>query len=154
MERNTDFDFLVGDWAVKNRRLKNPLSGSTDWYEFAARSSARHLWGGLANMDEFHAETPQGPIAGMTVRLYDPVAKQWSLYWGNAAIGRLGVPTVGAFENGRGEFFDQETFGGKSIFVRYTWSEITATACRWDQAFSSDGGKTWETNWIMEFARL
>jgi hypothetical protein len=150
----TDFDFLIGDWNVHNRRLTAPLSGSNQWYEFEARSTARHVWGGLANMDEFHAETtPNGKITGMTVRLYDPKSEQWSIYWGSATAGKLGVPTVGAFHDGRGEFFDQEDFNGKSIFVRYTWSKMTSDSAQWDQAFSSDGGQTWESNWIMEFVR-
>jgi hypothetical protein len=148
-----DFDFLIGSWTVRNRRLSNPLTGSTTWTEFDATSVCRKVWGGKANMDEFEADSPSGHIQGMTVRLYNPASRQWSLYWANSAKGALDVPVVGGFENGRGEFYDQEVFEGRSIFVRYVWCDITERSARWEQAFSTDGGKTWETNWIMDLSR-
>lgn len=148
-----DFDFFIGTWRVRNRRLKERMKGCTSWEEFEATCIARHIWEGLANTDEFYAEGPSGPIRGMTLRLYNPKSQQWSLFWANSANGILEQPMIGGFENGRGEFFDQEMFDGKSIFVRYLWSDITKDSCRWEQAFSGDGGKTWETNWIMEFTR-
>lgn len=153
MSSQSDFDFFIGTWNVRNRRLKNPLSGSADWYEFDATAKVRKIWGGLANMDEITGDMPSGLLQGMTVRLFDRVTKQWRLYWANGKDGQFGVPTIGSFVDGRGEFFDQELFDGRSIFVRYVWADITATSCRWDQAFSADGGKTWETNWIMDFTR-
>lgn len=153
MSSQSDFDFLIGTWNVRNRRLKRPLSGSTDWYEFESTSKAQKIWGGLANMDEFNGDSPLGLIQGMTVRLFDPQTKQWRLYWANRKDGQFGVPTIGSFVDGRGEFFDQELFEGRSIFVRYIWCDGTHDSCRWEQAFSADGGKTWETNWIMDFTR-
>jgi hypothetical protein len=151
----TDFDFWVGDWKQKNRRLATPLSGANDWYEFDSTSSTRHLWGGLANMDEFLApQTPVGPISGMTLRLYDPKSNQWRIYWASANSARIGAPTIGSFADGRGEFFDQEDFNGRSILVRYTWLNLSPATSRWEQAFSQDFGKTWETNWIMENTRV
>jgi len=106
-------------------------------------------------MDEFVApDTPVGPIYGMTVRLFNPQTGQWSMNWASAKSAAFGPPTVGSFENGRGEFFDQEVFEGRSIFVRYVWSDITPDSCRWEQSFSADGGKTWETNWTMAFSRV
>jgi hypothetical protein len=149
-----DFDFLVGTWRIHNRRLRERLKGSTAWEEFEATGVTRHLWGGLANLDEYDANGPSGRIQGLTLRLYDPRARQWSIYWANAADGRLAVPMVGGFENGRGEFYDQELFEGRSIYVRFIWSDITPSSCRWEQAFSADGGKTWETNWVMAFTRV
>ncbi|MGZ3573908.1 MAG: hypothetical protein ACXVA3_01330 [Vulcanimicrobiaceae bacterium] len=154
MSSQSDFDFFIGNWNVHNRRLKNPLRGSTDWYEFEASSKAKKIWGGLANMDEFVGDSPLGLIQGMTVRLFDPATRQWRLYWANRKDGLFGVPTIGEFKDGRGEFFDQELFEGRSIFVRYEWSDIMPTSCRWQQAFSADGGRTWETNWIMDFTRV
>jgi hypothetical protein len=148
-----DFDFLIGSWMVRNRRLRRPLTGSDEWYEFDATAVARHLWGGHANVDEFEADSPTGHIQGMTLRLYDRNARQWSLYWANSAKGTLDRPTVGRFEEGRGEFFDQDRIDGTTVLVRYVWSDITATSCRWEQAFSPDGGRTWETNWTMDFTR-
>jgi hypothetical protein len=149
----TDFDFIFGSWKVHNRRLLSPLTGSTTWVEFDGTSVARPVWGGRANMDEFEAESPSGHIQGMSLRLYNPATRQWSIYWANSARGTLDVPVIGGFENGRGEFYDQELFEGRAIYVRYVWSDITERSARWEQAFSPDGGKTWETNWIMDFTR-
>jgi hypothetical protein len=148
-----DFDFIIGRWKIRNRRLRDPLTGSDSWYEFDATGEARKVWDGLANMDEFDGDAPSGRIRGMTLRLYDPKARQWSLYWANAANGTLDKPMVGEFKDGRGEFYNLETFQGRSIYVRFIWSGITPEACRWEQAFSADGGQTWETNWIMTFTR-
>ncbi len=149
-----DFDFFMGSWKVHNKRLRRPLTGSTEWYEFDAKVVARKIWGGKANMDEYEAQGPDGPIRGLTVRLYEPQSRQWRIYWANQARGVIDVPVVGEFKEGRGEFYDQEIFEGKSIFVRYVWSDIKANSARWEQAFSEDGGKTWETNWIMEETRV
>ena len=149
-----DFDFIIGSWKVHNRRLKQRLKGSNSWEEFEGAVVARKIWGGAANVDEYEAESPSGRIQGMTVRLYNPKSQQWSLYWANSANGVLDTPMIGGFKDGRGEFYDQEFFESKSIYVRYIWSNITATSARWEQAFSADGGKTWETNWVMEFTRI
>ena len=105
-------------------------------------------------MDEIALERASGRAEGLTLRLYDPASRQWSLYWADGASGTLQPPMVGAFQDGRGEFFAHDTFGGRRVLSRFIWSEITGDSCRWEQAFSEDGGKTWETNWIMEFARI
>jgi hypothetical protein len=151
-----DFDFWFGKWKVHNRRLMKPLTGSTEWVQFDGTSVARPLWDGRANIDEFEADAPSGHIEGMTVRTYNAKTGDWSLYWANAANGVISLPaTVGHFTDAhKGEFFDQETFNGKPIVVRYTWTVIDANSCRWEQAFSADGGKTWETNWISENTRV
>jgi hypothetical protein len=150
-----DFDFFVGSWNIRNRRLRERLKGSTDWEEFEGRTVARTILGGLGNLDECVMERASGRLEGMTVRLYNPASRQWSLYWAdNLNSGILQTPMIGGFENGRGEFYAQEPFEGKHIFSRFIWSEITETSCRWEQAFSPDGGKTWETNWIMDFVRI
>lgn len=149
-----DFDFVIGSWKIHNRRLKPPLRGSNTWEEFEGTGVARKVWDGHANMDELEADSASwGRIQGLTLRLYDPNSHQWRLYWANRARGILDPPMVGEFRNGRGEFFDQEIFEGKAIYVRYVWSNITPNSCRWEQAFSWDGGKTWEPNWIMEMTR-
>jgi hypothetical protein len=148
-----DFDFFVGTWKVYNRRLRERLKGSTDWEEFEGASVARGALGGLANIDEISFDRASGRLEGMTVRLFNPLSQEWSLYWASSLQGILETPMVGRFKNGRGEFFAQEVFEGKHIFSRFIWSGITETSCRWEQAFSADGGVTWETNWIMEFER-
>lgn len=149
----TDFDFFMGSWTVRHRRLRERLKGSDAWEEFEGAVVARPLWGGRANTDELEADSPSGHIQGLTLRLYEPTSRQWRLYWATSAKGILDQPMVGAFEDGRGEFFSHELFEGTGVLVRYLWSDITPTSCRWEQAFSSDGGRAWETNWIMEFTR-
>jgi hypothetical protein len=148
-----DFDFLIGTWKVHNRRLKERLKGSDIWLEFNGTVVVRPIWGGRANTDEYEADSPIGHIQGLTLRLYNPKSRQWSLYWANSENGVLENPMIGEFKNGIGEFYDQEMYEGKSIYVRFIWSDITENSCRWEQAFSPDGGKTWETNWIMQFTR-
>jgi len=150
----TDFDFLVGEWDVKNRRRTRILAEDDTWYRFDAVATARPLWNGLGNTDEIVAdETPVGPVRGATVRLYDEATGLWRLYWASARDGRIGEPVVGGFENGVGRFYGHEVLDGRAVFVRYIWDAIAPGACRWQQAFSPDGGATWETNWVMEFAR-
>ena len=149
-----DFDFFMGRWKGHNRKLKQRLKGCTDWEEFESTVVAQPLWGGRANIDVLEGDAPSGHIQGLTLRLYNPKSKQWSLYWANSANGTLEKPMIGIFENGRGEFFDQEMFEDKAIFVRFVWSDITENSCRWEQAFSEDGGKTWETNWTVQFTRI
>jgi len=149
-----DFDFEIGTWKTHLRRLQHPLTGSTAWLEYDGTSTVRKIWGGKANLVELDAVGPAGHIAGLSLRLYNPQSHQWSLNYANAAGGALGVPTVGAFRDGRGEFYDQEEFGGRMILVRNVWSDITPGGCRFEQAFSQDGGKTWEVNWIATDTRI
>ena len=152
-----DFDFAIGNWKFHLKKLDHPLTGSTTWVELDGTSSCRKIWDGRANIDEVEVNNPEKHlhIQGMTLRLYNPESHQWSLYWANAAKGALGLPPViGQFKNGRGEFYDQEDFNGRAIFVRYVWSDITPTSAHFEQSFSDDGGKTWETNWITDQTRV
>lgn len=153
LDGRADFDFFIGSWDVKHRRLTQRLKGCNTWEEFSSVSVARKILGGLGNMDETTMDTLAGRVEGMTVRLFDPQSKQWSIYWADSKSGILQTPMIGRFQNGRGEFYDQETFEGMSIFSRFIWTPISDAMCRWEQAFSADGGRTWETNWIMEFSR-
>lgn len=147
----TDFDFFLGRWTIHNRRLTEQLQGSQAWDEFDATSVVRPILGGLGCIEDVVMDRASGPREGLTLHLYDPAARQWSLYGADSAQGTLQTPMVGGFEGGRGTFFAQETFAGKSIISRFIWSDITDTSCQWEQAFSADGGTTWETNWVMEF---
>jgi hypothetical protein len=151
-----DFDFLIGAWKYHLSRLDHPLTGSTTWIEYEGTGVCRPILNGAAQIDEFDATGPTGRIQGLTLRLYNPEAHQWNLNWANLKTGTLAVPTVGSFNarNGRGEFFDQEVFNGRSILVRYVWSDITPTSARFEQSFSDDGGKTWEPNWITTQMRV
>jgi hypothetical protein len=148
-----DFDFEIGKWKIHLKKLLKPLTGSNSWVEFDGTSVTRKVWNGLANLEEFETDGPAGHIEGLTLRLYNPQSHQWSLYWATSKNGTLGIPTIGEFKNGRGEFFDQESFNGKMILVRYIWSDITANSAHFEQSFSDDGGKNWEVNWITDQTR-
>ena len=143
-----DFDFEIGSWNTHISRLQHPLTGSTMWVEYEGTSVVRKIWDGRANLVELEVDGPGGHIEGLSLRLYSLGSRQWNLNFANSKAGSLGVPTIGEFKNGRGEFYDQETFNGRSVLVRNVWSDITPDSCRFEQAFSDDGGKTWEVNWI------
>jgi hypothetical protein len=147
------FDFEFGDWTMHLKRRLDPLTGSDKWVEYDGSSVVRKVWGGKANLGEIDIAGPAGHIQGLSLRVYNPKTRQWSVSFANAASGELGVPMMGGFRNGRGEFYDQETFNGRAIFVRFIFSDITADTFRLEQAFSNDGGKTWEANWIADFKR-
>jgi len=145
-----DFDFLTGSWLVANRRLRERLVGCTEWEEFDATSRAWPLLDGAANIDEFRF--PDGSTA-LTLRLFEPARRQWSLYWATSVHGVLFPPVHGGFVDGVGTFYGDDLHEGTPVRVRYIWSGITPTAARWEQAFSVDGEQTWETNWIMQLQR-
>lgn len=149
-----DFDFLIGTWKAHLKRLEKPLTGSSTWLEYDGTFVARKVWGGKANLDEAELDGPAGHIEGLTLRLYNPETHLWSLHWANSKDGVMAVPTVGQFKDGRGLFYDQEVWHGKSIFVRYAWSDITPSSAHFEQSFSVDGGATWEVNWITDQTRL
>jgi len=149
-----DFDFEIGVWKIHLKRLLHPLTGSNAWVEYNGTSVTSKVWNGRANLEQFETNGPSGRVEGLTLRLYNPQARQWSLYWANSKDGILAQPTIGRFKNGRGEFYDQEPFNGRSIFVRYVWSNITPNSAHFEQSFSEDGGKTWEVNWITDQTRV
>jgi hypothetical protein len=149
-----DFDFEIGTWKTHLRRLVHPLTGSNTWVEYEGTTVVRKVWNGRANLVELEADGPAGHFEGLNLRLYNPQSHQWSLNFANSNGGSLSQPTIGEFKNGRGEFFDQETLNGRAIFVRFVISEITPNSCRFEQAFSDDGGKTWEVNWIATDTRV
>lgn len=149
-----DFDFFIGSWRSRQRRLRERLKGCQDWEEFEAMSVVREVLGGLGNIDEVSLERESGTLRGLTVRLYNPQTQQWSIYWADSVGGELGAPMVGEFKDGRGIFYDCEPFEGKRIFSRFIWTSSSPETCRWEQAFSTDGGATWETNWTADFTRI
>ncbi len=152
---SADFDFLLGTWDVHNRRLRAVLVGSDEWMEFPARlEGGTKLLDGLAIMDRFIADFESGPFEGVSLRIFDPGTKQWTIYWMDT---HNPVPTLqvkGSFRNGLGEFFGSETFRGIHYRMRFTWSDITGASARWEQAYFDDERDLWEPNWIMEFTRV
>jgi len=149
-----DFDFQTGRWRIHNRRLKERLKGCTEWEEFDATQEARLLPGGLGNIDDFVTEHWTG-FVGMSLRLYNPRTRKWSIYWASNRIDGLEPPVVGSFDaQGVGVFEGRQELEGRPILVRFTWSRISKTGARWEQEFSPDDGKTWEKNWIMTMSRV
>jgi hypothetical protein len=149
-----DFDFFFGRWNVSHRRLRKRLQGDTNWDVFGGTCDVRSILGGLGNVDDNVIELPGGAYRAATLRTFDPATRQWSIWWidgRNPAT--IDVPMRGTFEAGVGTFLCDDVFDGRNIQVRFLWSRITEKSARWEQAFSPDGGKTWETNWIMDFAR-
>lgn len=149
-----DFDFEGGMWKIHLKRLLHPLTGSKEWVEFDGTSVTRKVWDGKAWLEEFQTSGATGKVEGLTLRLYHPDSHQWYLYWSNAKDGALGIPTIGEFKDGVGEFYDQEPINGRAVLVRYIWSKITPNSAHFEQAFSDDGGKTWEVNWITDQTRV
>lgn len=143
-----DFDWDLGTWKIHVRRLQHPLTGSTTWVEYDGSDVVRKLWDG-ANQGLVKWDGPAGHVEIWTLRLYNPEAHQWSIYFANSAASALSPPVVGEFKNGRGEFYDQEPYNGRTILVRFGVSGITPNSCQFEQAFSADGGKTWEVNLMV-----
>jgi hypothetical protein len=148
-----DFDFYFGRWHVRNERLRERLVESRDWETFEATQSCAPILGGIGNIDDF-ATTWNGGFRGMTLRLFNPQARQWSIYWASNREGVLEPPVVGAFVNGVGTFYGRDEHKGTPVLARFVWSDITHDGARWQQAFSTDEGKSWETNWVMHMTRI
>lgn len=149
-----DFDFEFGTWKTHVARLMHPLTGSTTWARYDGTTVVHKVWGGHANLVELEVSGPSGHLELLSLRLYNPNARQWSLNTANSSVGTLNSPPIGQFANGRGEFFDQELLGERAILVRFVISGISADSCHFEQAFSADGGKTWEVNWIATDTRV
>lgn len=148
-----DFDFEFGEWTAHISRLQSPLSGADDWAEYEGTSVVRKVWNGRANLGELDVAGPAGSIRGLSLRTWNPETRQWYISWANSRSGKVGRPMVGGFTNGIGEFYNQEMFDGRYVFVRFIFSDITENTFRLEQAFSADGGKTWEPNWIARFRK-
>jgi hypothetical protein len=149
-----DFDFEFGQWKVHLKRLVHPLSESRQWKEYDGTCAVGTVWNGRANFVEFEAANGSDRIEGLSVRLFDPHSHQWSIWWANAADGILDrVPTIGTFENGRGEFFSFQQVEGRWVLVRFVFSGISASTMHGEQSYSTDSGKTWEPNWIEDLTR-
>jgi len=146
-----DFDFMTGTWDVANRCRVDFLDESSAWEEFPGVSEASRHFDGAANFDEI--TFPTRGYAGMTLRLYDPATQQWSLHWASKRTGTLTPPVIGRFADGVGEFYGDDTHNDVPVRVRFIWSGITSTTAHWEQAFSTDDGKTWVTNWHMDMTR-
>ena len=149
-----DFDFLFGRWQVRHRRLIERLAGSDEWQEFEGCCTATPLLGGLGNLDDNIIQLPTGEYRAASLRSFDAQHKQWAIWWLDARNPhRLDVPVIGGFSQGVGTFYAEDSFNGQPIRVRFRWTNTRSPSPQWEQAFSSDAGKTWEINWTMRFVR-
>ena len=149
-----DFDFEIGSWQTQLRRRLKPLTGSNEWVEYEGTSIVRKILGGRANLVELDVKGPAGRIEGLSLRLYNPDARQWSLNFSNIRSGTLSPPVIGEFKNGRGEFYGADTLGTRAILVRFVIYDVAPNSAKFEQAFSDDGGKTWEVNWIATDTKI
>ena len=153
-EPSHDFDFIFGRWKVHNRRLKERLVGSHEWESFDAEQRCWPTLGGMGNMDEFITNAfGDTHFVGMSIRLFDPQTRAWSIYWVDNHRVTLEPPVVGCFEHGVGTFHGRDEHQGTPVLARFVWI-ADAEHPRWEQSFSTDEGKTWELNWVMELERL
>jgi hypothetical protein len=148
-----DFDPLIGSWKYHLKRRLRPLTGSNEWVEFEGSGSCRKIFDG-SQIDQGEWNGPTGRIVGLTLRVYNPTSRQWRLYWSNQKVGVLDPPQIGEFKNGVGEFYAQDTYDGKTVLVRFRWTNLTTDTPHFEQSFSDDGGKNWEVNWITDQTRV
>ena len=146
-----DFDFLVGKWKVYNRKLKTRLAGSDEWVKFEAGCELKKVLNGMGNLDSFTASFDNEPFEAMTLRLFNPVTRLWSIYWADSKMVVLDIPVIGSFENNIGKFYTRDAFEGKEIIMQFKWDKTNPDEPVWSQAFSVDNGQTWEWNWHMNF---
>lgn len=149
-----DFDFEFGKWKTQLKRRLRPLTGSDEWVEYSGTSVIAKIWNGRANMVELDVQGPAGRIEGASWRLYNPETRQWSLNFANARNGMLTSPVHGEFKDGRGVFYGTDNLGDRTILVRFVISGISADTAHFEQAYSDDGGESWETNWIADDTRI
>ena len=148
-----DFDFDFGTWKTHSKRLLHPLTGSHDWVDMDGITVVHRIWGGRANLAEYKADGPAGHVELLAIRIYNPSSRQWSLNFATPNVGTLGIPGVGEFKNGRADFYDQEPVNGRAVLVRFSIWGFNANTAQSEQAFSGDGGKTWELNWVNHYTR-
>jgi hypothetical protein len=149
-----DFDAHIGKFKTHVKRRLAILTGSDQWAEYEGVSTVHSLWHGRANIVELEADGEHGHLEFLSLRLYNPKTRQWSLNAVNSSVGVLDTPTVGAFKNGRGEFYDREDFNGRPITVRFVITSPSRDTFHFEQAFSADSGRTWEVNWIADDTRI
>jgi len=143
-----DFDWEIGAWTTKLQRLREPLSGKTEWIDYAGTSVVKPVMGGRANLVELDVGGSAGRIAGVSLRLYQPASGQWTLHFANLGNGLMTDPMFGSFKDGRGSFYGHDTVNGRAVLVRFLILPMGAGEWRFEQAYSPDGGQRWETNWI------
>jgi len=149
-----DFDFDLGRWHTQSHRLMHPLSSGSEWVDLDGETEVTPIWGGKGNLAEYKAQGPNGPLELMAIRLYNPKTQQWAINFATTGVGMLGIPGVGEVQDGRMTFYDQEDYDGRQIWVRFQIWPIDHDHAQSEQAFSANGGKSWELNWVNRYTRL
>jgi hypothetical protein len=149
----SDFDYLIGTWNIRNRTLKEPLVGNDEWKAFDATQECRRVLLGLGNVDVFHTDLDGKPFEGLTMRLFDPHTRLWTIYWADSNAMTLDGGKVGSFEGNEGDFFGREKVADKDVIVKFHWDKRDPAAPIYSRAFSADAGRTWEWNWYSHFSR-
>ncbi len=150
----TDFDFAIGNWHVRHRRLNERLRNCQEWTEFEGAMSTQKILGGFGNIEDNRLNFPEGEFRAIALRSYDAKTDTWAIWWLDGRFpGKLDVPVKGSFKDGLGSFYADDSIHGAAIKVRFLWSSSDSDNLRWEQAFSGDNGNTWETNWTMDFKR-
>ena len=150
----TDFDFVIGDWQVRHRRLNERLTDCQVWTEFDGEMSTHKILGGYGNVEDNLLVFPEGEFRAIALRSYDEKSATWAIWWLDGRNpGQLDVPVKGYFQDGVGTFYADDSHQGIPIKVRFLWLKRDHDTLRWEQAFSTDHGATWQTNWTMDFTR-
>jgi hypothetical protein len=151
---HTDFDFYIGKWNIRNKKLKERLNNCDEWIEFNSTDDTSHLLKGFANMNKFAATFDGEPFEGIAIRLFNPQTKLWSIYWADSNAVSFDPPMVGSFDGNIGKLYCKDKFKGRDIIVLFHWDKTDIDNPIWSQAFSTDNGKTWEWNWYMYASRI
>jgi len=148
----SDFDYLIGRWSIKNRTLERTLAGSDAWKDFEATQECSRILLGQGNFDLFRTELDGKPFEGLTVRLFEPRTRLWTIYWADSNAMQLDDGKVGSFDGDEGDFFGREVIGDKEVVVRFHWDKREPESPIYSRAFSADSGRTWEWNWYSRFS--
>ncbi|WP_439568545.1 DUF1579 domain-containing protein [Sphingopyxis sp.] len=149
-----DFDFQIGSWQVKHRRLQARLAGCDVWDEFDGTCDMRPILGGHGNVEDNVLHIPGGTYRAVALRSFDPAQNSWAIWWLDGRRPHtLDVPVIGRFDDGIGKFYADDVLEGRPIRLRFVWSRTDTASPRWEQAMSADGGARWEVNWTMDFTR-
>lgn len=149
-----DFDFDLGNWKTHSTRLLHPLTGSHDWVEMDGETHVTKVWGGRGNLAEYDATGTSGHVTLLSLRWFNPALHAWEMDFATPQVGTLGIPGVGAFKDGRADFYDFEPIGGRQVLVKFSIWKTSDDQAQSEQAFSDDGGKTWEVNWVNKYTRI
>lgn len=146
------FAFLQGRWRVHHRQLKDANARDEAWFEWQGQARFFTLLDGLVSVEELR--DARGEPFGGAMRTFDRERRTWSDAWVSARSGVLNVPQHGRFVDGAASFEAPEERDGRTVLARGTWRRVSDDLVTWEQAFSTDAGKNWKSDWFMRFERV